>query len=986
MRRTRNVLFAVLIVAGLWNAVLAQENYSQWTSSRDVILNTKASGANVTATQVNFPVLIRLTASDSAVFTGALVTGADIRFARTSGKHLPFQIEQWNAATKTAAIWVLVDTIKGSDSAASVKMFWGKAGAADSSKGSAVFDTTNGFQAVWHLNEATGATNNDATINAFSGTPTAMTDVAGVIGNAKLFNGTSSVMKTTGTATGKLAFPARGTFTVSAWFNSDTTIGPNYIVSKGQNHYSIYFRSSNAGFAFCEGAGTVRESAEFLPLTGLNKRWVYGVGVRNGASIALYLDGALASNTLKSTNTARNDTFTVMIGKRADGDGTSSFAHSWFSGMIDEAEISNVARSADWIKLSYESQKASASLISFGTVQQASVGEDYATWSNSTPIYLNTKVTGANVATTVTKFPVLVRLNSGNNAIFTAAQTNGQDIRFAKLNGTHLPYQIEQWNSTAKTAAIWVLVDSIKGNDSASYFKMYYGKAGVADSSKGSAVFDTTNGFQAVWHLNEATGAINNEATINAFNGTPTAMTDAAGMIGNCKDFDGSTSYMNTVGTATGKLAFDASSHYTLSAWFYSDIISGGDYIISKGQDHYALYLRSTSPFNLSIAETNTRRESAEVASAGMAGRWVHTVGVRNGASVSLYVDGALATSTMTTANATRSTTPVVQLGRRSSDGTQYFDGKIDEAEISNVARSADWIKLCYQNQKESQVLLNVGAGAPPVYSPATPSLTSPANAATDIALAPTLTWGTVSGAATYRVQLSTISTFVTTVVDDSTLTVGTKAITGLANSIVYYWRVNAKNSTGTSGWAVAYSFTTVPTAPATAPTLSAPANAATGISVTPTLTWGTVAGASNYRIQLSTISTFATTVVDDSTLTAGSKAITPALTVNVTYYWRVNAKNAGGTTAWSTLFSFKTVSTGVIAAKNHYVPATMGHNGVLEVYMANGSRVMEIAYGASATKTQLLNAASKTLARGYYTYRFRGTDAQVTIVGKLVK
>ena len=38
-----------------------------------------------------------------------------------------------------------------------------------------------------------------------------------------------------------------------------------------------------------------------------------------------------------------------------------------------------------------------------------------------------------------------------------------------------------------------------------------------------------------------------------------------------------------------------------------------------------------------------------------------------------------------------------------------------------------------------------------------------------------------------------------------------------------------------------------------------------------------------------------------------------------------------------STLFSFTTATTGVIAATLHYVPVTMGHNGVLEVYMANG-------------------------------------------------
>ena len=176
----------------------------------------------------------------------------------------------------------------------------------------------------------------------------------------------------------------------------------------------------------------------------------------------------------------------------------------------------------------------------------------------------------------------------------------------------------------------------------------------------------------------------------------------------------------------------------------------------------------------------------------------------------------------------------------------------------------------------------------------------------------------------------------------------------------------------------------TTVTAPV-APTLSTPANASVGASVTPTLTWGTVSGAVLYHLQVSSVSTFASTVVDDSAITAGTKAIT-GLVNNTTYYWRVNAKNIGGTSAWSGIFSFKTTPTGVIAATPHYVPSTMGHNGVLEVYMVNGSRVMQIAYEASATKTQLLNKASKTLAKGYYTYRFRGINANVEIVGKLIK
>jgi len=95
------------------------------------------------------------------------------------------------------------------------------------------------------------------------------------------------------------------------------------------------------------------------------------------------------------------------------------------------------------------------------------------------------------------------------------------------------------------------------------------------------------------------------------------------------------------------------------------------------------------------------------------------------------------------------------------------------------------------------------------VEAPLAPVLISPANAATGAVTSPTLTWGTVSGATSYRVQLSIGSAFTTTVVDDSNLTAGTKAITGLANSTTYYWRANAKNTGGTSSWSALFSFTT---------------------------------------------------------------------------------------------------------------------------------------------------------------------------------
>ena len=90
---------------------------------------------------------------------------------------------------------------------------------------------------------------------------------------------------------------------------------------------------------------------------------------------------------------------------------------------------------------------------------------------------------------------------------------------------------------------------------------------------------------------------------------------------------------------------------------------------------------------------------------------------------------------------------------------------------------------------------------------PAIPVLIAPSNAASNLDAEQTLTWSTVTGATGYRVQVSTCSNFETTVSDDSTLTVGTKAIAGLEKGTMYYWRVNAMNAGGTSSWTVPWYF-----------------------------------------------------------------------------------------------------------------------------------------------------------------------------------
>ncbi|MGA9365007.1 MAG: T9SS type A sorting domain-containing protein [Bacteroidota bacterium] len=191
------------------------------------------------------------------------------------------------------------------------------------------------------------------------------------------------------------------------------------------------------------------------------------------------------------------------------------------------------------------------------------------------------------------------------------------------------------------------------------------------------------------------------------------------------------------------------------------------------------------------------------------------------------------------------------------------------------------------------------------VAAPSTPTLSSPSTGATGVSITPTLSWNASTGAASYQLQVSTSSSFTTTIVNQSGITATFYAVSGLTNNTVYYWQVNATNAGGTSAYSSNWSFTTVVAAPS-APTLSSPSNGATGVSIAPTLSWNASTGATSYQLQVSTSSSFSTTVVNQSGITATSYAVS-GLTNNTVYYWRVNATNAGGTSAYSTAWSFTT-------------------------------------------------------------------------------
>ncbi|MBI4427714.1 MAG: Ig-like domain-containing protein, partial [Ignavibacteriales bacterium] len=190
---------------------------------------------------------------------------------------------------------------------------------------------------------------------------------------------------------------------------------------------------------------------------------------------------------------------------------------------------------------------------------------------------------------------------------------------------------------------------------------------------------------------------------------------------------------------------------------------------------------------------------------------------------------------------------------------------------------------------------------------PSIPNLLSPVNNAVNQLTDILFQWYAASNVETYRFRVSEDSSFAVTTIDDSTLLVTSRQVNGLARGTSYYWSVNATNAGGTSPSSTVWRFTTI-VAPPSAPVLASPADNAAGVPTTVTLRWMSSSGASSYRVQVSASSDFSTTVLDNSGITDTS-AVVSGLASNTTYFWRVSAANAGGTSGFSAVWTFTTLS-----------------------------------------------------------------------------
>ena len=328
-----------------------------WQQVASLWIDTTATGVELPATAIveNFPLLVRLQ-RDTFDFSQAEPTAADIRFTTPAGQPLDFQLDHWNRTTGDAAFWVKIPRITGA-TRQEILLHWGNPKAQNvaqpgsppqaNSVGSQVFGAPNGFLSVWHLEQSVQDETGALTCEDRGSQPT-----AGIIGAARKFAGGQGIF-------GGEKIPSYPTgsqpHSTSVWFRATR---PNSTLiawgnEQAQGKVVMQFRSPPQIRMDCYFSGG-NVAGDLSPET--RGEWTHVVHTYREGLARLYINGQLAGE-----NARRDPPLRIQSPARLYIGG---WYHNYdFAGDLDEIRVSSMERSADWIRLEYESQRADSRLV-----------------------------------------------------------------------------------------------------------------------------------------------------------------------------------------------------------------------------------------------------------------------------------------------------------------------------------------------------------------------------------------------------------------------------------------------------------------------------------------------------------------------------------------------------------------------------------------------------------------------------------------------
>ena len=300
-------------------------------------------------------------------------------------------------------------------------------------------------------------------------------------------------------------------------------------------------------------------------------------------------------------------------------------------------------------------------------------------WTARRTITLDTSATGVAITAPQSSVPVAVRLHSGNFD-FTAAKEDGSDLRFvAGDDKTVLKHHVERYDSLNELAVVWVQVPLIAPGQSTTLYA-YFGNAAVGGTSDSKATWDGST--VGVWQFAEAAPLA--DASASALTATGSVTLQKAALLGDAAIFNGSALRV----PAAPQLATTAGGAWTMSAW-----------IKPAAAQQATLYAQGTLTVKVEDSAYVLNVGATRVAGGALKpGAWQHVAATVGGGKATLYVDGQAVASA-------DATLPAEQAELVIGDA---YSGELDELQLANTTRGADWIKLAAAGQGADATFVTV--------------------------------------------------------------------------------------------------------------------------------------------------------------------------------------------------------------------------------------------------------------------------------------
>jgi len=331
----------------------------------------------------------------------------------------------------------------------------------------------------------------------------------------------------------------------------------------------------------------------------------------------------------------------------------------------------------------------------------------HSSWCKRKEITVDTtQVTGS-----PTEVMLVVRVVN-DSELAAGALASGDDIRFARADGTPLLYERQAYDSATGSLIAWVYVGDAAGLDR---FYLYYGNAGANDQQAGEGAWPDR--YAGVWHLDEKAGTLA-DATANANTATPNngPSLGVPAVVSDGVDFDGTNDFLRVVQSPSLEAT---TGNATFALWVNWDMPANGSFqriLASENRfgtvdDGYEWSAQGDGDFYLypwGGAESYNLGPSPFTA-----GTWHYLVATLDFAAtqVRMFVDGQ--EMAFTEENDATAWTMVGMPGNwlwGSNIGLSGpFAGKMDEIQVMRGTRTEAWIRLAYANQRQSSTLLTIG-------------------------------------------------------------------------------------------------------------------------------------------------------------------------------------------------------------------------------------------------------------------------------------